>query len=307
LDSKREVFHVFWQLLDFAASLEKSERSLFDNYVRILSSAFIKDTDGEPRLKFKASLERTGYGDISKNRFASPPAPELWDAEHGGYFEEEQDALEHPKKLQTYGLGMLFGKLLLGGWLLEFPEGRMPLYRVSLDFKGFGRQSPTGASPLESDSAFLEFLSAWRASHTSRPAGLGSDRPGSLVAKEVVDEVLADQDFVCHWRSMLQYRAGDRPTVTELLETAAWAPKVFAATLHPPEDPLSDDPTVVVTGMGGVEIASCTLTSHGSVASIRSAVAEKLGLHRRDVKLALPGGRLLTEADDVRLLFECLD
>jgi len=307
LESKREVFHVFWQLLDFAASLENSERSLFDKYVRILGSASSKDADGEPQLKFKASLERTGYGEILKNRFASPPAPELWDAEHGGYFEEGQDALEHPKKLQTYGLGMLFGKLLLGGWLLEFPEGRMPLYRVSLDFKSFGHQSPTGASPLESDSAFLEFLAACRASHTPKPAGLGSDRPGSLVAKEVVDEVLADQDFVRHWRSMLQYQAGDRPTVAEFLETAAWAPKVFAATLHPPVGPLSDESAVVVTGMGGGEIASCTFASHGSVASIRSAVAEKLGIHRREVKLALPGGQLLNEADDVRLLIECLD
>lgn len=307
LESKREVCNVFWQLLDFAASLEKSERSLFDKYVKMFGSASIKkDGDGESQLKFKTSLERTGYGDILENRFASPPAPELWDAEHGGYFEKEQDALEHPKKLQTYGLGMLFGKLLLGGWLLDFPQGLMPLYSTSKDFKGLGHPSPTGASPLESDSAFLEFLSTWRASHTAKPAGFGSDRPGTLVAEEVVDEVLADRDFVRDWRSMLQYRAADRPTVAEFLEAATWTPKVFAATLHPPEGPLGDESTVVVTGMGGGEIASCTLASHGSVASIRSAVAEKLGLHRREVKLALPGGQLLTEAGDVRLLTECL-
>jgi hypothetical protein len=299
LESKREICHVFRQLLDFAASLENSDRSLFDKYARILGSASLKETDGEPQLKFKVSLERTGYGDILDNRFASPPAPELWDAEHGGYFEKEQDALEHPKKLQTYGLGMLFGRLLLGGWLLDFPEGRMPLYRVGLDFEGLGHRSATGASPLESDSAFLEFLAAWRASHAPKTA--------ALVTEEVVDEVLADRDFVRGWRSMLQYRAADRPTVAELLEAATWTPKVFAATLHPPEGPLGDESAVVVTGMGGGEIASCLLASHGSVASIRGAVAEKLGLHRREVKLALPSGRLLTEADDVRTLLERLD
>jgi len=101
LESKREICHVFRQLLDFAASLENSDRSLFDKYARILGSASLKETDGEPQLKFKVSLERTGYGDILDNRFASPPAPELWDAEHGGYFEKEQDDLEHPKKFLT--------------------------------------------------------------------------------------------------------------------------------------------------------------------------------------------------------------
>jgi len=250
--------------------------------------------DGALQLKFAASLPHVPYEEILEHRFGHPPHPEIWDPAHGGYFEGA--TLDHPEKLQTFSLGMIFGRLLLGAWLLDFPMGQMPLYCRSFNFESLGGEMPAGGSLLASDSAFRDFLETQRTSCNSP----------SFLAKETVDEVLADEDFIRDWRSMLQYKSADRPTAAEILERATWTIGVVPVTLHAPQLPLDDDSAVACIGLAGTELASCKLSTHETLASIRSALAQKLGLQRQDVSLSLPCGQLLIELDDARPLVDCL-
>lgn len=304
LKTKQDVFRIFKQFLEFAAFLDTQHKSVFDRYHHVISSTTVKLEDGESVLKFKPTIEFLPYEQLVQERFVQPPHPELWDEEHGGYFCPGEKSVDHPEKLQVYSLGMIFGRILLGRWLLHLSMGKMPLFDDKFDFQHCqgavplsDQNNPTEApQPLASDEAFLDFVRLQMQQGTSK----------YRLAQETVDAVLADEGFMRDWRSMLQYKSMERPTAAEILDAATWTPDLVAVTLYAPLPPLNGDSAVDCIGMNGVKIGSYRLVTHDRLASVRAAVAKQLELQQEDLRLLLPCGQLLIGSDDERLLVDCL-
>eukprot|EP00931_Biecheleriopsis_adriatica_P007138 TRINITY_DN108459_c0_g1_i1.p1 TRINITY_DN108459_c0_g1~~TRINITY_DN108459_c0_g1_i1.p1 ORF type:complete len:457 (-),score=87.57 TRINITY_DN108459_c0_g1_i1:36-1406(-) len=297
--TKKDVLMIFKQLLEFAALTDSYDHVAFDKYHTIPNSMFLKLEDGNTVLKINAKSDFLPVNELVEYRFAQSPHPELWDEAHGGYFQQEK-ALD-PARLQAYSLGMIFARILLGDWLLK-ASMKLPLFNDWFDFKLQGIKSPQDqkeeeAQTLASDQAFLEFMRS-RISLELYPAN-------HFLSRETAEHVLADESFMSDWRSMLQYNAADRPTAAEVLRAAAWIPSIMAVTIHA-VPPLHENSLISCTNINGEEVLSRKFRAHSSIASIRIAVAEKLGLQMQEFRLLLPDAKLLPTSDDSKTLLECL-
>jgi len=302
--TRDEVLRIFRQFLEFAAYADSQQQVIFDKYHNVLNAAHLRVEEGELVLKFDIPKTFARYDQIIDERFGHPPHPELWDEAHGGYFQEGV-ALEHPERLQVYSLGMIFGKILLGSWLLDFPTYMMPVYDQGFDFERFQPHSGAAAKeeketkpPASDQAAFLKFARSRLSART--------DFSTSVLSKEIIEEVLADEGFMSVWWSMLQYKSVDRPAAAELSTSSAFKENLVVLTLFPPPPPLNEDSAVACIGMDGAQVASCKLSMHATLATVRVAVAEKLGLQTEALTFLSPNAQLLTALHDKLPLVDCL-